>query len=133
VRFNNPTTPAPVILTEPNTDSAVALDSVWMVRDPFPLSTPFNMSVDDRTRLMFFVLNLELQPGENTSAITARAENAALNVFPLTVEFAGRVPNFEWLTQVVVRLPDNTPAAQSLFVSVTLRGQTSNKARIRMR
>jgi glucose/arabinose dehydrogenase len=133
VRFNNPTTQAPVILTEPNTDSAVALDSVWMVRDPFPLSTPFNLSVDDRTRLMFFVLNLELQPGENTSAITARAENAALNVFPLTVESAGRVPNFEWLTQVVVRLPDNTPAAQSLFVSVTLRGQTSNKARITMR
>ena len=133
VQFNNPATPAPVILTEPNSDSAVALDSVWTVRDPFPLSTPFNMSVDDRTRLMFFVLNLDLLPGENTSAITARAENSALNVFPLTVEFAGKVPNFDWLTQVVVRLPDNTPAAQSLLVSVTLRGQTSNKARIRMK
>ena len=133
VRFNNPTTQAPVIVTEPNTDSAVALDSVTMVRDPFPLTTPFNMSVDGRTRVMLFVLNLELQPGENTSAITARAEDGASNVFPLTVEFAGRMPNFDWLTQVVVRLPDNTPAAQSLFVSVTLRGQTSNKARIRMR
>jgi hypothetical protein len=132
VRFNNPTPQAPVIVTEANTDSAVALDSVWMERDPFPLTTPFNMSVDARTRVMLFVLNLDLQPGETTSAITARAEDGAFNVFPLTVEFAGRVPNFEWLTQVVVRLPDNTPAAQSLLVSVTLRGQTSNKARIRM-
>ncbi|HEU4796333.1 MAG TPA: hypothetical protein VFT02_11925 [Pyrinomonadaceae bacterium] len=77
--------------------------------------------------------NLELQPGESISAVTARAEDAALNVFPLTVEFAGKVPNFEWLTQVVVRLPNNTPQAQTLFVSVTLRGQTSNKARFRMR
>ena len=25
-------------------------------------------------------------------------KNGALNVFPLTVEFAGRVPNFDWLT-----------------------------------
>jgi glucose/arabinose dehydrogenase len=133
VRFNNPTPQAPVIVTEPNSDSAVALDSVWMVRDPFPLTTPFNLSADGRTRVMLFVLNLDLQPGETASAITARAEDGASNVFPLTVEFAGRVPNFDWLTQVVVRLPDNTPAAQSLLVSVTLRGQTSNKARIRMR
>jgi hypothetical protein len=132
VQFNNPT-PAPVIVTEPNSDSAVALDSVWMERDPFPLMTPFNLSTDDRTRLMLFVLNLELLPGETSSAVTARAEDASLNQFPLTVEFVGQVPNFEWLTQVVVRLPNNTPAAQSLFVSVTLRGQTSNKARIRMR
>ena len=133
VRFNNATTPAPLIFTEPNTDSAVALDSVWMVRDPFPLVTPFNMSADGRTRLMLFVKNVELQPGETAAAVTARAEDAALNVFPLTVEFVGRVPNFDWVTQVVVQLPSNTPAAQTLFVSVTYRGQTSNKARIRMR
>ena len=81
---------------------------------------------------MLFVLNLELQPNETASAVTARAEDAALNAFPLTVEFVGKTTNFEWLTQVVVRLPNNTPAAQSLFVSVTLHGQTSNKARIRM-
>jgi hypothetical protein len=133
VRFNNATTPAPVIMTEPNTDSAVALDSVWMERDPFPITTPFNMSADGRTRLMLFVLNLELQPNETASVVTARVEDAALNAFPLTVEFVGKVPNFEWLTQVVVGLPNNTPAAQSLFVSVTFHGQTSNKARIRMR
>ena len=133
VRFNNPTTPAPQIVTEANTDSAVALDSVWLVRDPFTLTTPFNMSADGRTRVVLFVLNLDLQPGETVAAVTARAEDAALNVFPLTVESVREVPNFDWLTQVVVWLPNNTPAAQSLFVSVTYRGQTSNKARIRMR
>ena len=66
------------------------------------------------------------------SAITARAEDAQLNQFPLTLEFVGKVAGFDF-TQVVVRLPDNLPSAQTLLVSVTLRGQTSNKASIRMR
>jgi len=43
------------------------------------------------------------------------------------------VPDFDWLTQVIVRLPDNIPSAQALFLSVTLHGQTSNKARIQTR
>ncbi|HET6854131.1 MAG TPA: hypothetical protein VFH46_17630 [Pyrinomonadaceae bacterium] len=72
-------------------------------------------------------------PGENASALTARAEDAALNLYPLAVEFVGKVPGFDWLTEVVVRLPDNTPAAQSLFVSVTLHARTSNKVRVRMK
>ncbi|HXQ73172.1 MAG TPA: PQQ-dependent sugar dehydrogenase [Pyrinomonadaceae bacterium] len=129
VQFNSPTTPAPVIVTEPNTDSAIALDSVSSMRDPFPLTTRFNFSADGRTRLSLFVMNLELQAGEN---VTARLEDASLKVYPLTVEFVGKVPNFDSLAQVIVRLPNDTPSAQTLFVSVTLRGQTSNKARIRM-
>jgi hypothetical protein len=119
----------PVLLTEQNSDLAIALDSVTMVRDPFPLTNVFNFSADRRTRLMLFGMNLNLLPGE---VLTARAEDAALNVYPLTVEFVGKVPGFDWLTEVVVRLADNTPAAQSIFVSVTLHGRTSNKARVRM-
>jgi glucose/arabinose dehydrogenase len=132
IRFTGSGTPAPVIVTEVGTDSGVALDSVWMVRDPFPLTTPLNMSADGRTRLMLFVQNLELLASESSSSVTARAEDAALNVFPLTVEFAGNVPPFDWLTQVVVRLPDDLPAGQPSFVSVSLRGQTSNKVRVQI-
>lgn len=132
VQFSGPTPPAPVIMTEPNSDSAVALESVWLMRDPFTLTTPFNLSADGRTRLNLFVMNLDLQAGENASSVTARLEDASLKSYPLTVEFVGEVPGFDWLTQVIVRLPSDTPAAQTLFVSVSLRGQTSNKARIRM-
>jgi uncharacterized protein (TIGR03437 family) len=78
-------------------------------------------------------MNLELLPGENLSAITVRAEDAALNVFPLNLEFVGKVPGTDSMIQLVARLPDNTPAGQSLLVSLTLRGQTSNKVRIRMK
>jgi hypothetical protein len=103
-----------------------------MIRDPFLFTNDLNLSSDHRTRLMFFVRNLDLTPSENMSAITMRAEDAQLNQFPLTLEFVGKMVGFDF-TQVVVRLPDNLPTGQTLFVSVTLRSQTSNKARFRMR
>ncbi|HEX5873168.1 MAG TPA: PQQ-dependent sugar dehydrogenase [Pyrinomonadaceae bacterium] len=123
----------PVLMAEPNTDSAIALDSAILMRDPFPLTNLFNFSSDHRTRLMLFGMNLNLLPNETISAVTARAEDAGLNVFPLAVEFVGKVPGFDWLTQVNVRLPDNMPTNQTLLVSVSLRGKTTNKVRIRMR
>jgi len=123
----------PALISEPNTDSAVALDSVTLVRDPFALVNLFNFSSDQRTRLMLFGMNLDLLPGENSSAVTARLEDASQNVFPLTVEFVGNVPGFNWLTEIVVRLPDNTPVNQTLNVSVTLRGKTSNKVKVRIK
>ncbi len=122
-----------MLIAEPDTDLAVALDSVTLVRDPFPLTNLFNFSPDQRTRLMLFGLNLSLTANENSSAVTARAEDAALNSYPLIVEFVGKVSGFDWLTEIVVRLPDNTPAAQPIFVSVTLRGKTSSKVRVRMK
>jgi glucose/arabinose dehydrogenase len=122
----------PMLISEAGSDSAVALDSVTFVRDPFPVTNLFNFSSDHRTRLMLFGMNMDLLPGENSSAVTARAEDASLNVFPLTVEFVGPLPGVAGVTQIVVRLPDNTPTGQTLFVSATLRGKTTNKVRIRM-
>ena len=103
-----------------------------MFRDPFPLTEPINLGADNRTRIMLFATNLDLLPGEDNSAVTARAEDAQLNVYPLSVEFVGRVPNYDWLTQVIVKLADNLASGQEVRVSVTLHGQTSNKPRIRI-
>ncbi|HZJ46642.1 MAG TPA: PQQ-dependent sugar dehydrogenase [Pyrinomonadaceae bacterium] len=127
------TLPPPQLLTEENGDLAIALDSVLMVRDPFAVVNILNFSLDQRTRVMFFSSNTDLLAGENSSAVTARAEDAQLNIYPLNVEFVGKVPGFDWLSQVIVKLPDNLPVNQNLFVSITLRGQTSNKARMRVK
>ncbi|HEU4766488.1 MAG TPA: PQQ-dependent sugar dehydrogenase, partial [Pyrinomonadaceae bacterium] len=132
VRFNAPQTPAPVIVTEQNTDIAIALDSPTMLRDPFALVNPLNFSADGHTRVSLFVENLDLLPGETASAVTARAEDASVNVYPLVVEFVGKVPGLEQFTQVIVRLHPGIPPNQSIFVSLTLR-ETSNKARVRMK
>lgn len=123
----------PMLVSESGSDIAIALDSFTMLRDPFSLTNPFNFSSDKRTRLMLFATNMDLLPGEDSSAVTARAEDAAMNVFPLTVEFVGKVPGLDQFTQIVVKLPDNTPSNQPLFVSATLRGLTTNKVTIRMK
>jgi hypothetical protein len=127
------TLPAPVLLTEADSDRGIILESLTELRDPFTLTTLYNFSLDQRTRLMLFARNGRLLAGESASSVTARAEDAQLVSYPLTVEFVGIVPGFDWLTQIVVKLPDNLPANREFLVSITLRGKTSNKARFTMR
>ncbi|HEX3145964.1 MAG TPA: PQQ-dependent sugar dehydrogenase [Pyrinomonadaceae bacterium] len=124
--------PPPALVTEDTSDIAIALDSVTMFRDPFALTNPFNFSSDNRTRIMLFATNLTLGAGENASSVTARAEDAQLNIYPLTVEYVGAVSG-QSFTEVVVVLPSNLPTAQSVLVSLTWHAQTTNKARIRIK
>jgi uncharacterized protein (TIGR03437 family) len=127
------TPPAPILFTEGSTDLAIAFDSVTMMRDPFPLFTAFNFSSDHRTRIILFALNVDLLPGENSSALTAQAEDSILVVYPLTVEFVGNVPGFNSITQIVVKLPESITENGDLLVNVTRHGKASNKVRIKIR
>ena len=122
----------PLLITDENSVSAVALDSPLLLRDPFPLTRSFNFGTDLRTRVSLFAVNLDLVPGEDASAVSARANDELGNVYQLTVEYVGVVPNIGGLSQVIVRLPDNVGSAQSLFVTVTLRGAVSNIASIKI-
>jgi hypothetical protein len=120
-------------MTEETTGLAAALDATLFTRDPFPVVNLLNFSSDQRTRIMLFGTNLELIQGETLSAITARAEDAQMNVYPLTVEFATKPPELDPLTELIVRLNDNLPPGQTVMISVTLRGQTSNKVGVRIK
>ena len=122
----------PKLLTEEGTGRAVALDSVTWLRDPFPVVTQHNFSLDARTRVTLFATHVNLTPAENASVITAQAEDTQNRVFPLAVEFVGKVPRFEWLTQVTVKLPDELANAGEVRVSINLRGVGSNKAPLRI-
>lgn len=123
----------PILLTEGDTNRAAALDSVTFMRDPFSLFTVHNFSADRRTRITLFAINLELAASEAVSLVGAQAEDAERKIYPLQVEYVGRVPNYEWLSQVVVRLPDALPAGGDVWVSISLRGVVSNKALISVR
>jgi uncharacterized protein (TIGR03437 family) len=57
-----------------------------------------------------------------------QAEDSLHRTISLPVEFFGKVPKAGWLTQIVVRLPDEADAAGDLQLSVSFRGRTSNKA-----
>ncbi len=134
IPLNGPYSGAPVLLTDTNTVRAAALDSVTMVRAPFTVAARNNFSSDQRTRLMLFARNLELMPGENSSVVKAQAEDSQGRVYPLTIEYVGKVPNFDWLTQIVIKLPDelvNTgDNPVDARVSIQLRGVMSNRATI---
>lgn len=130
VRFTPAVAPAPVIATEPGSDVAIALDSPTMSRDPFALTNLINFSLtgDHQTRISLFVTNID-----SSSAVTAQAQDAGVLVWQLPVEFVGDVPGIDGLKQVVVRLHPGLPTNQSVFISVNFNGQTSNKARVRIK
>jgi uncharacterized protein (TIGR03437 family) len=56
-----------------------------------------------------------------------------LNVYPMTVEFVGSVPAVPGVSEVVVLLPGNLPPGRDVFITLTVRGQPSNKVRIRIK
>jgi hypothetical protein len=126
-------TPPPILLAEVNSTRAMALDSVTLVRDPFSIFTTQNFSPDHRTRLVLLVLNGDLFAGENVSAVIAQIEDAQHAVYPMPVEYIGKVPGFIWLTQIVVKLPDQMSDTGDALVSINLHGVASNKVVIKMK
>jgi hypothetical protein len=77
---------------------------------------------------MLLVANIDLLPGDDSSIVTAQARDAQSNTFVLPVEAVVKVPSFNWLTQVIVRLPDQLANLNQVTVTVTRGGQTSNPA-----
>ena len=123
----------PVLLTLENEPGrAVALNSVTLLRDPFLLFDPHNFSLDQRTRITLFAINLDLANGEDASQVAVEAEDSQHRIFPLPVEYVGKVPGFSWLSQVVVKLPSGAEGSAELAVTLILRGARSNKATLRI-
>lgn len=130
--FSITTAPAPKLLTEEGSERAIALDSVTWMR-LFPLVTTYNFSLDQRARIMLLATNVELSEGESSSAVAAQAEDAQHKIYPLTVEYIGKVPNFDWLTQIIVKPPDELRTGGDVWISISVRGAWSNKALINIK
>jgi endonuclease/exonuclease/phosphatase family metal-dependent hydrolase len=124
---------SPVLLTQGTTDRAIALHSTLLTDEPFAVRTALNMGSDQRTRIMLFATNLELLAGETKSSVSVRAKDSRGISYDLSVEQVNKVPNFTWLSEVVVKLPDDSTIAGDLVVTVGLRGGVSNAARVGIR
>jgi hypothetical protein len=131
-----PATPLQLLLetSGPTFDQVAALDSVLFLRDPFPSvneANLLNQGSDRNTRVTVFVKNLQLGPGEPSSAVvvTLVDSNIQIHVFP--AEDVRPVPNFDF-TQVIFRLPNNLPAG-TCTIKINAQGQTSNSGTIRIR
>lgn len=124
--------PAPTLVTEENSERAIALDSVTWLR-LFPIATSHNFSPDNRARIVLFLRDVQWPAGENRPAVTAQAEDAQGITHSLTIEYVGKVPGFDWLTQVIVSPPMALKDSSDVRVSVSVRGVLSNKALVSIR
>ena len=122
----------PILLTEENSERALAVNAVTQTRDPFSVLTRDNLSGDQRTRISLFAMNVELLPGEDLSALSAEAETSHRGTVLLPVEFFGEVPRFFWMKQINVLLPEELEAAGDVRVRIRLRGVPSNTALMRI-
>jgi hypothetical protein len=75
------------------------------------ISSPYNLSSDERTpNNDFFRPNLSLLPGDSATDVTVQAEDAQHQRYELALEFLGKTGQFDWLKQIIVRLPDQVGA-----------------------
>lgn len=123
----------PLLLTQPNSTRAIALDSTTGCREPFvPIRrTPPSYGLDQQTRISLFAMNIGPPFGDQVgSLIKADAEDFAHNRHSLPVEYVGNVPGHPWLQMVMVKLNENIGPVGDVLVSILARGKTSNRVRV---
>lgn len=123
----------PVLLTQHGSLRSAALDSVTLMSEPFGIVNTNNFSSDERGRVSLFAASFDLWPNEPASVLTAQAEDSLGTIFPLTIEAYSPVPNFPWLKQIVVKLPDEIANKVEVRVSIKARGATSNKVIVKVK
>ena len=123
---------APILLTEDSSLQALALDSVLLTRDPFALVNANYFGTDKQTRIKLLLVDLDLFSGETLSMISVQGIDNSAIAHELPVEDLRIVPGTPWLTQLTVRAPEGIATPNVLTISVTMRGQTSNAATVRL-
>lgn len=123
---------APVVLTEDNSLNALAVDSVFLKRDPLTLSNDHYFGSDKRTRITLLMVDLELFSGENLSIVTAQATDSALGTHTLAVEDLRKVPGVPWMSQLTLRLPNTIVPPTELTITVAARNQAGNAVKLKI-
>ena len=116
-----------VLLTDATSQRAIALNSLTQTAETFSISNDFTFNPDGLTRISLFAIGMKLDPGQNDAAsVTATAEDTRGQTHPLAVEFAGDLPGFPWLTQIVVKLNPSMTFPNDVKIKITWSGTTSN-------
>jgi len=117
----------------PAIDQLASLDSVRLLRDPFPVVSTdlLNFSTDQNTRVIVFARNLQLVAGETASVVTINLVDGNNQVFDVPAEIVRPVANTDFV-QVMFRLPSNL-APGKCTVTLKAHGQLSNRGSIRIK
>ena len=128
--------PLRLVLEEggPSATQAAALDSMLFIRDLFPVinsSNLLNTSPDKNTRVIVFVENLFLLPGETSSNVEVQLSDGSGNSHNIGASDV-RILATPGFAQVTFRLPDNlTPGTWTIRVAA--HSLVSNTGTIRIR
>lgn len=123
----------PQLIIDPTTARGIVLESATLMSEPFSVSAEHFFSLDQRTRLTLFGHNLELKPEDPLSLITVQAEDSQNRTYVLPVEALVTVPDFPWLNQLTVSLPDGLQGLGDVWLSASVKGITSNKVRVKIK
>jgi len=129
-RHSQAQTPRPVLFSHEDSTRAIAVNSVTRTHEPFAVTAPISFGADAATRLMLFAGSLHLQDNENTSVVTADAEDEAHNIYPLPVEYVGAVPDQNWATAVILKLNAQMNDPGDVLVRIYYHGVASNRVRV---
>jgi len=121
---------APVLLSNSSSIRAIALEAITLKAEPFPLTASVKFGSDTRTRICVFAQNLELLPGEGTSAFSADVQDAAGKLYAFKVEQQAPVPGFPGISMLILRLADDIGDAGDVLLRINLHGVASNRVRV---
>jgi hypothetical protein len=111
-----------------------AVDSMLMLRDPFPVlnnGNLLNRGVDRNTRVTIFLSNFQLGPTEPSSAVVINLVGSNNQTYDIPAEDVRSMLGLGF-TQVIFRLPDTLPAGTCTLV-VKAHGLTSNMGAMSIR
>lgn len=128
---DNPVT-TPVLLTEDNSEFASAINAATFVRGPFSVFTPQPFNPDNRTRVFLFVTDFDSLTSATRSEAVVQVENSTIGIVNLPIEYVGKVPGLDWLTQIEIALPTSLANAGDVWVTVRLHSESTNPAKLRI-
>ena len=117
----------------PAANQIAALESLMFLRDPFPVVRPaysLNNGTDRNTRVIVFVMNLQLLPGETSSSVLVNLIGSNSQSYDIPAEEVRVVPNSS-LTQVIFRLPDSLLPG-TCTIKIKAHNESSNVGTIRI-
>ncbi|MFY9620333.1 MAG: heme-binding protein [Pyrinomonadaceae bacterium] len=118
----------PTLISEETSTRALAVESITRKREPFSPTTEVSWGNDNRTRIMLFAMGID--PTTSIAEVTVSAEDGSHQVYSLPVEHVGRVPQQEWITSIIVRLPEDLTDLGDVLVGISYRGSASNRVRM---
>jgi hypothetical protein len=119
----------PRLLTQLNSNRAVALEAVNFRAEPFQLSQ-FPSFGDSRTRIILFATDVDPAVGDNRAAYSVDAEDGSHRVFSLTVEEVTLLSTTQNIYEVHVRLHDQMVENGDVLVRLNINGAPSRRVRV---